>query len=191
MLKATQVSTEDELIQIHKLNQANLKGNLTESEQKEQGFVTWLYAPDLLKKMNALAPSVIVKDGNIVAGYALTTTREAIAFHPDLKIMFSNLENVSFRGLPLNHYNFYCMGQICVAPAYRGKGVVNLLYEAHKKFYGKQYQFILTEISTSNFRSLKAHQNIGFETIYTYRDDKDEWNVVVWEWKEKSFQFPV
>jgi ribosomal protein S18 acetylase RimI-like enzyme len=184
MLIATQVNSVDELIQIHKLNQANLKGNLTESEQKDQGFVTWLYAPDLLKQMNELAPSVIVKDGTIVAGYALTTTREAIAFHPDLRVMFHNLEKVKFKGIPLNQYNFYCMGQICVAPEYRGKGVVNLLYQAHKKFYGNQYQFILTEISTSNFRSLKAHQNIGFETIYTYQDEKDEWNVVVWEWRE-------
>lgn len=184
MLIASLVNSEDELIQIHKLNQANLKVNLTESVQKVQGFVTWLYAPDLLRKMNALAPSIIVKDGNIVAGYALTTTREAIAFHPDLRIMFNNLEKVSFKGLPLNQYNFYCMGQICVAPEFRGKGVVNMLYQAHKKFYGDRYQFILTEISTSNFRSLKAHQNIGFETIYTYRDEKDEWNVVVWEWGE-------
>jgi len=60
---------------------------------------------------------------------------------------------------------------------------VNMLYQKHREVYSNQYDFILTEISTSNLRSLKAHEKMGFETIYTYQDSVDEWNVVVWNWK--------
>jgi hypothetical protein len=85
MLKATIVGSENELLQIHQLNQSNLKQNLNEKTQKSEGFVTWLYSLDLLKKMHRVSPSIIVKDGDKVVAYALTTLKESKAFHPDLE----------------------------------------------------------------------------------------------------------
>jgi ribosomal protein S18 acetylase RimI-like enzyme len=182
MLHATTVSNDEELKQIYILNQKFLKQNLSEEEKNAEGFVTWLYTPDLLQKMHSLSPSIIVKDGERVAGYALATLRESRHFHNDLEKMFLQLDDIPFHGKRLSEHNFYCMGQICIDKPYRGKGLVNMLYQEHKRVYGKHYNFILTEISTSNTRSLKAHFNNGFQTIYTYRDNVDEWNVVVWEW---------
>lgn len=182
MLRAALVTSEDELVQIHQLNQKNLKTNLDELTRREEGFVTWLYPLQFLKQMHQLAPSVIVKDGNKVAGYALTTLKETRAFHPDLLAMFHNLGPVQYNQRPLHSYNFYCMGQICIAKEYRGKNIVAMLYEKHKEVYSSQYEFLLTEISANNVRSLKAHNRIGFQPVYTYKDDLDEWKVVVWNW---------
>lgn len=183
MLKATVVTTDDELFQIHCLNQQNLKQNLAKNIREQEGFVTWLYSLDLLKKMHQLSPGIVVKDGNNVVAYALTTLKESQIFHNDLEIMFQNLESVSYKNKPLPFYNFYCMGQICVAKEYRGKGLVNLLYQKHREIYSSQYDFILTEISTSNLRSLKAHEKAGFQSIHIYSDKMDEWAVVIWDWK--------
>jgi FR47-like protein len=183
MLEALIVTTEKELLQIHELNQINLKQNLTEATKKNEGFLTWLYSMELLKKMHQLSPSIIIKDVERLAAYALTTLKESETFHPDLKTMFRNLEKVYFQNQPLSFFKFYCMGQICVHEEYRGMGLVNMLYQKHREIYNTQYDFILTEISTSNTRSLRAHEKIGFETIYTYQDSVDEWNVVVWNWK--------
>jgi RimJ/RimL family protein N-acetyltransferase len=36
----------------------------------------------------------------------------------------------------------------------------------------------VTEVSTSNTRSLRAHARVGFEVVTTYRDATDEWAVV-------------
>ena len=58
-----------------------------------------------------------------------------------------------------------------------------MLYQKHKKLYSIKYNLIVTEISASNPRSQKAHENVGFKTIHTYRDKIDEWKVVVWDWK--------
>lgn len=183
MLEVSIVTTEKELLQIHELNQKNLKQNLSEETKKNEGFVTWLYSVELLKKMHQLSPSIIIKDVQKLAAYALTTLKDSATFHPDLKTMFCNLETVYFRNQPLSFYRFYCMGQICVDEEYRGMGLVNMLYLKHREVYSTQYDFILTEISTSNSRSLRAHEKMGFETIYTYQDSIDEWNVVVWDWK--------
>ena len=183
MLEVTTVKNKQELKQIFRLNRANLKQNLSVEEQTEEGFVPWLYSVELLEKMHLLAPSIIAKDAGRVVAYALATLSESRSFHPDLKEMFQNLEGVHYKNSPLSSFHFYCMGQICIAKEYRGKGLVNELYKKHKELYGREYDFILTEISTRNYRSLKAHQKIGFETIYTHRDALDEWKVVVWDWK--------
>ena len=182
MLYATTVNTQKDLEQIEVLNQQNLKKNLSDKEILQEGFVSWFYSMDLLKKMHNLAPSIIVKDENEVIAYALVTLKEASAFHNDLKVMIDNLQSVIYKGKPLMLYHFYLMGQVCIHKNYRGKGVFSLLYQEHKKVYHPKYELLVTEISTNNIRSLKAHEKVGFRNIYTYHDNMDEWNVVVWNW---------
>ena len=75
------------------------------------------------------------------------------------------------------------MGQVCIAKEHRGKGVFEMLYHHHRSVFQLKFDLLITEVSTSNFRSIQAHKKIGFETIDTYRDSLDEWNVVVWNWK--------
>lgn len=177
------VSSDDELQQIHSLNQLNLKSGLSKDEQIQQGFVTWLYSLELLRNLHKLAPSVIVKDNEKVIGYALTTLRESSGFHPDLKNMIHSIDPLFYNGKSLAKYSYYCMGQICIDKAYRGKGVFDLLYKMHKKEYSYQYELLITEISTSNYRSIRAHEKTGFKTISTHKDALDTWNIVVWDWQ--------
>jgi len=182
MLYATTVTTKNELQQIQKLNQQNLKQFLIEEEMLQEGFVSWLYSLDLLQKMQALSSSIIVKENNNVVGYALATLQEASVFHDDLKTMITNIQSVCYKGKPLMQYRFYLMGQICIHKNYRGKGVFDLLYQHHKTIYSKSFELLVTEISSGNHRSLRAHEKLGFKKIYTYSDSIDEWNLVVWDW---------
>lgn len=183
MLYSTEVTSRDELMQIHQLNQQNLKTNLSKREQQEQGFVTWLYPLSLLEQVHALVPSIIVKDDDRVVGYALIAPLEAGQFHPDLQTMINNLQLLDYKGRPFSSYQYYIMGQVCIDKDYRGKGIFKMLFQKHKELHSNKYDLIATEISTSNYRSQKAHENVGFKTIYTYRDELDEWNVVVWDWR--------
>lgn len=183
MLYATTVQHEEELKQILQLQQENLKQNVDETEKQSQGFVTMLHDLDILQKMHAVAPSVIIKDDDTVVAYALTMLHACRAFFPPLEPMFENFERISWHGKPLYGYRFYSMGQICVGKPYRAIGLVNMLYQHHKKTYSDQFDFIVTEISTSNQRSLNAHKRVGFEIVNTYVDDVDEWNVVLWDWR--------
>ena len=183
MLYATTVKTEKDLEEIQRLNQQNLRKNLSEEEIAQEGFVSWCYSLDLLKNMHQLAPSIIVKDKEEVIAYALVTLKEASVFHNDLRVMIENLQPVIYKNRPLLLYNFYLMGQVCIDKSYRGKGVFSLLYQEHKKVYSPKYELLVTEISTNNKRSLKAHEKVGFKEIHTYHDNMDEWTVVVWDWR--------
>ncbi len=133
--------------------------------------------------MNDQCAHVIVKDKNIIVGYALVTFKEASIFHKDLNAMMMHLETLEYENKLLQQYKFYVMGQICVDEDYRGRGVFQMLYQQHKKLFENGFDFVVTEISKGNARSLRAHEKIGFKTIHTYKDGLDEWNVVLWDWK--------
>ena len=182
MLYTTEVTTEDEILQVHKMNQLYLRSNVSEQVQEEEGFVSWLYPVSLLQQMHSLAPSIIVKDDDTVIGYALVTPIEAGSFHHDVQTMIDNLETIDYNSKPLSSYSYYIMGQVCIDKEYRGKGIFSMLFQKHKEIYSDQYQLLITEISTKNLRSQKAHEKVGFKTIHTYSDALDEWNVVVWDW---------
>ncbi|MFP2906927.1 GNAT family N-acetyltransferase [Pyxidicoccus sp. 3LFB2] len=172
------VTDRAELEQILQLQAANLRGQLAPEQAALEGFVTVSHTLDVLEKMHALAPSVIAKDGERLAGYALVMPVEARVFVPLLEPMFQLLESLSWRGRPLRECAWYVMGQICVAPEYRGQGVFDALYREHQARYGDRFDCTVTEVATRNTRSMRAHTRVGFEVLKTYRDDTDEWAVV-------------
>ena len=182
MLYPALTSSDEELQQILQLQQENLLPNIDDAEMQSQGFVTLCHDMKTLKEMHGLGPSVIIKDDKKVVAYALTMFRECRQLIPDLEPMFALFDKLSWNNQPLNQYRFYVMGQVCVAKTYRGKGLFEQLYDHHKKIYQPQFDLFVTEISTRNHRSLRAHEKIGFTTIHTHRDKLDEWRVVAWDW---------
>jgi ribosomal protein S18 acetylase RimI-like enzyme len=183
MLIATTVSTADELNQILQIQQENLRDNISESEKQSEGFVTLQHTPELLQLFQDHAPIIIVKDGNTIAGYALVMLRKFRELIPELEPMFATLDKLTWKERPVKDYRFYVMGQICVAKEYRGKGLVEMLYHKHRDIYQHQFDFIITDVALRNQRSMRAHERIGFKTIHTYRDELDNWAVILWDWK--------
>lgn len=177
------VSTPVQIQQIAKLSSVNLRSVIDEETKLDQGFLTWEYTPELLEAMHAFAPSIIAMYKNEVVGYALVATHAMSEVHKEMKLMLDNLSALSYLGRPMNDYRYYMMGQICIAKEHRAKGLFEKLYRHHRTSYGHQYDILLTEVSTSNHRSMRAHEKVGFKTIHKYHDHMDEWNVVVWDWR--------
>lgn len=182
MLTAKLVTKEEELVQIAHLSAANLVTNISDETKAKEGFVTWVYNPESLSALHTIVPSVIVMDGDKLAGYAITLTKECAAIYPSLAETIEYVSTIDYKGRPLIDYAVYFMGQICVDKNYRGRGVVQLLYEFHRRQFSPLYSMLVTEISTSNPRSSKAHQKVGFEVIATHPDNGSDWDLVLWDW---------
>lgn len=182
MLYPDIVRSDSDLIQILSLQSLNLKQNLTPEYREAQGFLTLQHTLPVLQQMHDFLPSIVVRDGDEVVAFALAEVRACRTLMPDLEPMFALLDTLSWKGKPINDYEFYTVGQICVAEGYRGKGLFEMLYHHHRKVYAAQYELFITEISTSNIRSIKAHERIGFRELVRHRDHLDEWSAVVWDW---------
>ena len=182
MLTTKLATTDQEIQQIADLSNANRSDNITAEEKTTEGFVSWVYTPEILHTINAIAPSVIVMDEDILAGYAITLTGECIDAYPSAAPTYTHAAPLHFKGRALGEQRFYLMGQICVAKAWRGQGIVGALYNGHRQYYGPQFDALVTEISMANPRSLKAHQKVGFETIDRHFENGHDWAVVAWDW---------
>jgi predicted GNAT superfamily acetyltransferase len=161
------------------LQQANMRGVVAPDEALRSGFVTVGHTREILERMHDLGPSVVARRGSELVGYALTMTVECRALVPLLEPMFQRFDALTYNGRALLESPFYVMGQICVAASARGQGVFDRLYAGHREHYARCYQLLVTEISARNARSLRAHERVGFSELTRYRDETDDWVIVV------------
>ncbi|MBO9639722.1 MAG: GNAT family N-acetyltransferase [Siphonobacter aquaeclarae] len=183
-MEFTLARTREDVEQIHALMYANVLSGITPEEANDQGFVTFQYDLGTLWELNRQAPHVIARDGDRLAGYALTALPEAVAHLPMFVPFLNTLATLSYKGNPLKESRFYLMGQVCVAKDYRGRGVFDGLYQHHRETYRDRFDYLITDISIRNTRSQAAHQRVGFQTIHTFEDTsetKDVWRIVLWE----------
>ena len=170
------------LDEILALQRENLPARLSAEQAREQGFVTLEHTKDILRQMHAVLPSVGAWEEGRLVGYALSLPRECRGLIPPLAPMFEVLDTLLVEGRPLARVPYYVMGQVCVAKAHRGTGVLEALYAAHREAYAPRFEELVTEISVRNVRSLRAHARVGFRDIHRYRDAMDSWVVVAWNW---------
>ncbi len=170
MLYPALVTNTEELQQILRIQQQNLIENIDNAEMRSQGFVTLRHDAGKLEQMHRLAPAVIIKRDDVVVAYALSMLQECRRLMPGLESMFGLLDQLSWNNKPLKRSRYYVMGQICIEKQYRGQGLFEQLYQYHKKMYRSRFDLFVTEISTRNHRSLRAHEKAGFKVIHTHRD---------------------
>lgn len=173
---------EKELSQILALQNSNHFENLSQEDQLQNGFVTVRHSIALLKQMNEMAQQVIAVNDKEVIGYALVMLESLKHSIPVLTPMFATFDTINYKHQKLSSYNYYVMGQVCIHEAYRGKGLFKDLYKKHKEAYSNMFELCVTEISIYNTPSIKAHLKVGFEIIHTFKDDTNEWHILVWDW---------
>lgn len=186
----TQAKTADELHQILALQAANLPQNISELEQKSQGFVTVQHNFELLNAMNQPFGHIIAKDEDKVVGYALVMLRSFADKIPVLFSMFEMINQSTFKKKSINDSTYFTMGQVCIDKAYRGQGVFQNLYQTMQKCYANDFKYLITEISARNTRSLKAHGKVGFQDLKVFTDEKsgEVWHLVIWDWQSSNEQ---
>ncbi|MES2796973.1 MAG: GNAT family N-acetyltransferase [Bacteroidota bacterium] len=182
------ITTDNHILQLLALQQKNLKKNISDEEMKEQGFVTVEHDFDKIKSMNASLPQIVAFNQNVVVGYALSMPLTFKNIIPELTPMCELLEELEYEGKSFKEYKYYIMGQICIDKSARGIGVFQMLYLEHAREFGEQFDFIVTEVSIHNKRSMRAHEKIGFVKIHEYYDpeNNDTWAVVIWNFKTPS-----
>lgn len=184
MILYTTANSKNDLEGILNLQKRNLARGLTKEEIQTQGFVTVDHSFEKLEVLNDYEKHVIAKDNEKLIGYLLAMTKRSRFDIPILVPMFELFDTLSYNGKLISEYNYLVVGQVCIDKAYRGQGILDHCYETYRQHYSTKYDFAITEIATTNPRSLKAHKRIGFKEINIYTSpDSTEWSVVLWDWK--------
>ncbi len=182
MIKYCTADSTEDLQQILNLQAMNLAENITDQELKEQGFVTVKHTLEVLSRMNHPFPHVIAKSSGKVIGYALVMLKDFAQDIPVLSPLFEQIIQLEVDGDLLNNAEYFVMGQVCIDKNFRSKGVFYGLYQHMKTCMSSKYDYVVTEIAEHNIRSCRAHEKVGFRNIKNYQHQKDNWNIVVWDW---------
>ena len=171
--------SDEDLRQILALQAANLRGRLEPEERRAQGFVTLRHNMALLREMCGPWEHVVAAVGEQIVAYALVLLFQVRGELTELDPLFERLGRLRYRGRPVLQWRFYIMGQICIAREHRGRGLVERLYAEHRARMAPHFDLMVTDIDRENPRSLRAHQQAGFEILDEYRDaEGKEWLVV-------------
>jgi ribosomal protein S18 acetylase RimI-like enzyme len=182
MVEVVRVSNEDELDGILALHQSNLITNLSSEEKSAEGFVTAEYDAALLRKMHALCPSVIAKDGDAVVGYILVASKEFYGCHNLLDELFDAIDKIQYNGTLLKDTKYVLCGQLCVAKGYRGQGIVQKMYDFYRQELQGEFSYCITDVASTNPRSLKAHVKSGFQVIDSTSYNGVTFDIILWDW---------
>ena len=182
-IKYTLARSGADLEDILRLQAKNLPQNLAKEQQLRDGFVTVCHSQELLEQMNSEAPSIIARSGDQLIGYCLAMPESFRNDIPVLVPMFEEMDTLSYEDSKIAG-NYIVSGQVCVDENFRGQQVFDRLYAFYQESYKAAYNYLLTEISQRNQRSLRAHHRIGFKTIHKYQaPDGENWEIVLWDWR--------
>ncbi len=173
---------EGDLAQIIDLQKRNIPQAISQEELRDQGFVTVHHDMELLRAMNIPHPHVVARHQGRVIGYALVMLTQFRHDIPVLIPMFEIIDQIDYQGQSLAQTPYFVMGQICIDKPYRGSEVFQELYQTMKKHMAPHFPYVITEVAVRNPRSLRAHYKAGFQNIYEYSTDQEDWVILLWDW---------
>lgn len=176
-IQYTRASSVNELLQILELQKNNSLSTVNSFEQENEGFVTVSHSLEVLKQMNDACPHIIAKDGDLVVGYALVMLQK---FRDKISVLSAMFETATEL---LGDKKYLAMGQVCVSKQYRKQGVFRGMYQFYKEELQNDFDCLLTEVASSNHRSLNAHLSVGFKILKTQTTDGVSWELINWDWR--------
>jgi len=177
-------SKESDLEEIPLLQRKNLAQNVSEEEKLDQGFVMVSHQLSDLQNFSKYAPQLILKTDKKVVGYLLAMSKSLRETVPMLKPMFEQIDKITYSGTEVRDSNYLIVGQVCIGKGFRGLGLIDKMFTEYRRLFEKEFDYAITEIVTTNSRSIRAHLRVGFQIIHTFQDEFQEWHIVLWDWRK-------
>jgi hypothetical protein len=152
------------------LQEANLVSNLS-TDQKSDGFLSRTFNAAELAAMNEDLCIIVCSDNGEIKGLLATGTTDYNKQFDLPSAMIARYQNAMFAGKSLADWVSFVAGPVVIDKSARGTGAFEGLYNELFLTLPPSYEVAVTLISTTNGRSLKAHEKLGYEKV-----DRFTWN---------------
>lgn len=178
------LANEQDLPFIIRLQQENLGRNISDDEKQQQGFVSVETSPELLKEIAEQEGITVARDGGKVVAYLMPMSVEQGRKIPLLDPFIERFKTIQFDGKPLDEYKYCIIGQVCIDKDYRGKGMLEKLYQELETRLADKYDLGVSEIGANNPRSLHAHlEKVGLNVAEQYSAEGRDWYIVILDFR--------
>lgn len=162
----TRIAHPNDIPGILALQERYLYRNLNEAE-REKGFVTTPFTiPQIEEVLLQKGLFVAVNENAAIIAYAFAGSWRYFEQWEIFNVMVSRFPQLSFHGKKITTENSFQYGPVCIDERYRGKGLLNQLFEEMRIEFLKKYPISITFINKINVISEKAHtKKLGWEII--------------------------
>ncbi len=162
----TRIATQNDIPGILSLQERYLFRNLSETERKK-GFVTTPFTiPQMEEILQQDGLFVAENKANEIIAYAFAGSWNYFSQWEIFNFMVDRFPQLSFHGKEITTTNSFQYGPVCIAEEYRGKGLLNQLFEEMRITLLKRYPISITFINKVNVISEKAHtKKLGWKII--------------------------
>lgn len=168
------------------LQKLYLVSNLTE-EEKKFGFVTTPFSIEQLIYVIQNDGLFIAKDNNKIIAYIFAESWDFFSQYPIFEYMISLFPRLSFLNFEINSTRSFQYGPVCIDKKYRGKGLINSLFEFMRIHIVKKYPLALTFINKINVPSLKAHtEKLNWTIISDFEFNNNSYFILAYDMNKPS-----
>ena len=180
----TRIGNKNDIEGVLSLQEKYLYSNLNEKE-RENGFVTTPFTINQIEEIitqNGLF--VAENEDKLIIAYAFAASWKYFEQWEMFKFMISRFSELSFNGNKITTENSFQYGPVCIDKDYRGKGVLNLIFEEMRIEFLKKYSISITFINKINAISEKAHiKKLGWEIIEEFEYNNNNYIELAFDMK--------
>ena len=175
MIKA-RIGNKSDIKGILELQRKNLISNLSEEERKS-GFVTTPFTVNQIEEIITQHGLFVAENSeNDIIAYAFAGTWDYFQQWEIFNVMTSRFPKLSFNNSRITVKNSFQYGPVCIDKNYRGKGVLNLIFEEMRLELLKKYSISITFINKVNQVSTQAHtRKLGWKIIDEFEFNDNEY----------------
>jgi hypothetical protein len=176
-----QVAKLDDAEGILALQELYLVSNLSE-EEKKSGFVTTPFTIEQLTHVINNEGLFIAKEDTKIIAYLFAESWEFFSQYPIFEHMISLFPKLKFLDFEITSTNSFQYGPVCIDKKYRGKGLINLLFELMRIHFMKKYPLSLTFINKTNIPSYKAHtEKLKWTVIGNFQFNNNNYYILAYD----------
>lgn len=162
----TRIGNKSDIDGILSLQEKYLYRNLNEIERKS-GFVTTPFTVNQIEEI-LLQNGIFIAENKqkIIIAYAFAGSWKYFEQWEIFNYMVSRFPKLAFNGNKITTANSFQYGPVCIDKNYRGKGLLNQIFEEMRIEFYKKYPISVTFINKINVISEIAHtKKLGWEII--------------------------
>ncbi len=180
----TRKGTQADIPGILILQDQNLYGKMTAAE-RENGFVTTPFTPEQIEAIIEQGGLFIAEDKGVIIAYVFAGTWTYFKQWEIFKLMVSRFPLLQFNGQKITVENSFQYGPVCIAKAYRGQGVLQMIFEEMRQELVQRFPIGITFINKVNAISTKAHtQKLGWVIIDEFQFNNNTYLGLGFDMKE-------
>ena len=152
-------------------------------EDKKDGFITTAFTKEQMIDLITLEQGLFIAviDEKIIA-YIMSASWNFWSRWPMFAYMIEDLPNLEYLGQKLSVENSYQYGPVCVDKEYRGKEILENLFEFARVNMAKRFPILVTFINKINPRSFEMHKRkIGLEVIKEFSYNNNNYYELVYD----------